>query len=244
MGLTIHYTMKSKLTKLGDIRALVKTIRQFALDLPFAEVEDVVDFQGKDVDFEDPDDPDRWLKVQSGQYVEDDGGRISCRVEPLHIVAFATSPGEGCEPANFGLCRYPASILTPRSQRRLRTNLSGWRWSSFCKTQYASDPACGGVGNFLRCHLLVVKLLDFIQRTGLVEVEVSDEGGYWDKRDLGELAKEVGRWNEFIAAFASQVKDAAEQAGLVGESAIAGFANFEHLEARGMRHLKDLGLLR
>src|SRR5438128_894221 len=65
--------------------------------------------------------------------------------------------------------------------------------------QYASDPECGGIQNFLRCHLCVVKLLDFIKTTGLVQVEVSDEGEYWDKRDLGQLAREVGEWNEFIA---------------------------------------------
>ena len=33
----------------------------------------------------------------------------------------------------------------------LKTGLSGWRWSSFCKTQYASNPQCGGVPHFLRC---------------------------------------------------------------------------------------------
>ena len=71
-------------------------------------------------------------------------------------------------------------------------------------------------------------------------VEVSDEGEYWEKRSLEELAREVGEWNEFIAAFAGQLKDAAGQNGLRLESAIAGFANFEHLEAKGLERLESL----
>lgn len=85
-----------------------------------------------------------------------------------------------------------------------------------------------------------MKLLDFIRKTGHVQVEVSDEGDYWEKRDLGELAREVGEWNEFIAAFAGMLKDQANQNGVVMEAAIAGFANFEHLEAKGLERLGKL----
>ena len=41
--------------------------------------------------------------------------------------------------------------------------------------QYASNPDCGGVENFLRCHLAVVKLLDHAATLGILK-EVSDEG--------------------------------------------------------------------
>ena len=100
-------------------------------------------------------------------------------------------------------------------KKRVATKLAGWNWTSFCKTQYASNPECGGIENFLRCHRCVVKLLDFIQKTGLVTVEVHDEGDYWEKRDLGELAREIGEWNEFIAAFAGMLKDGIGQQGVV-----------------------------
>jgi len=120
--------------------------------------------------------------------------------------------------------------LLPR-KRRVRTGLTGWCWSSFCKTQYASNPECGGVQNFLRCHLSVIALLDFAKSLGLVE-HVSDEGNYWEARDAEALAKEVGSWNEMIAGFAGQLKDALG-AGVVSE--IANFPNFEPLEARGRR---------
>ena len=213
---------------------------RLALDLPFKEVGELREFKGEEADYQkaDKEDPDLWFKVQAGSYT-DTGNRI----EPQHILGFSTWPGEGCEAANFGFCRYPATIKVPagRDQRKKqRTNLSGWSWNSFCKTQYASSPECGGIQNFLRCHLCVVKLLDFILKTGLVTVKVSDEGEYWEKRDLGELAKEVGEWNEFIAAFAGKFKDEVSKQGVVVEAAITGFADFEHLEAKGLARLEQL----
>jgi hypothetical protein len=111
----------------------------------------------------------------------------------------------------------------------LATALKGWSWKSFCKTEYASDPALGGVENFLRCHLSVIRLLDHAKELGILE-DVKDEGSYWEKRDIRALAEEVGRWNEFIAGIVGRMKDA-----LGGdiEAAILKFQNFEHLEANG-----------
>jgi hypothetical protein len=243
MGLTIHYSLQTDLTSTGDIRHLVESLRQFARDLPFKEVGELLEFKGEDADYDqtDKENEDRWFKIQSGAYVTIDDRHYS--VQPSHIVGFRTWPGEGCEPANFGLCRYPAFLDAPTDsgrKKRLATKLNGWRWSSFCKTQYSSAPECGGIENFLRCHLCVVKMLDFIKSTGLVNVEVHDEGEYWENRDLGKLAREVGEWNEFIAAFAGQLKDQASQQGVVMEAAITGFANFEHLEAKGRERLEKL----
>ena len=34
-------------------------------------------------------------------------------MKPKHIIAFTADPGEECEPANFGLCLYPAIIFVP-----------------------------------------------------------------------------------------------------------------------------------
>ena len=61
---------------------------------------------------------------------------------------------------------------------------------------------------------------------------VSDEGEFWEKRDVKALAKEVGEWNEDMAALVGQLKD------LFGgdlQAPIAEFPDFEHLEARGRR---------
>jgi len=89
-------------------------------------------------------------------------------INPSHIIAFLTMPGEGSEPAIFGFCKYPSQATLP-SGKKMTTDKQGWCRSAFCKTQYASDPKCGGVENFLRCHLAIVKLLDFIKATGLAD---------------------------------------------------------------------------
>jgi hypothetical protein len=159
------------------------------------------------------------------------------------MIAFSTWPGEGCEEANFGFCRYPAFIDCPTRlgcKKRYTTHLGGWRWKSFCKTHYASDPRLGGVSHFLCCHLCVIKLLDFAKSTGLIDVEVSDEGGYWEHRDLEKLGHEVGDWNAFVAACAGLAQDAAKTQGITVESAIAGFPNFEHVEAQGEAKIEKL----
>ncbi len=239
MGLTIHYSLKSNTRSPKKARELVAHLRGRALDLPFAQVEDIVELTGGACDFDQcgRDDPHRWLLIQAGQYVDrpaPGGGTYSYNVAPTHMIAFETFPGDGCEPANFGLCRYPPHIEVtdsdwPHRKRKLRTRLSGWRWGSFCKTQYASNRDCGGVENFLRCHLAVVRMLDHAKSLGILE-DVSDEGDFWENRDVRALARQVGHWNEMIASLAGELKD------LLGDqvdSEITKFPDFEHLEAAG-----------
>ena len=119
------------------------------------------------------------------------------------MIAFSTLPGDGSEDANFGLAVYPKTIEV--DGKKLRTNLGNWSWSSFCKTQYASNPKVGGVENFLRSHVAVVKLLDAAAELGILN-EVSDEGDYWEKRDIKSLAAEVGDWNSMMAGWAGRLK--------------------------------------
>jgi len=239
MGLTIHYSLKSNTRSPKKARELVAHLRGRALDLPFVQVEDIVELTGEacDLDQRDRDDPHRWLLIQAGQYVdrpEPGGGAYSYRVTPTHVIAFQTLPGDGCEAANFGLCRYPAQIEVadpdwPHRRRKLRTRLSGWSWGSFCKTQYASNRDCGGVENFLRCHLAVIRTLDHAKSLGILE-NVGDEGDFWENRDMRALAQQVGQWNEMVALFAGGLKD------LLGDqvdSEIIKYPDFEHLEAHG-----------
>jgi hypothetical protein len=230
MGLTIHYDLKGSA---NDAATLVAKLRQRALDLPFTEVGEIVDLSGAECDFDqrDRDDPNRWLLIQAGRYIDDplNKGR-SYGLAPTRVIAFSTWPGEGCEQANFGLCQYPRHLHA--DGRKVPTKLPGWSWHSFCKTQYASNPECGGVENFLRCHLLVVALLDHAKTLGMLK-RVSDEGGYWEKRSLEALVEEIGEWNEFIAAFAGQLKDALSGGPGRLVSEITKYPNFEHLEAAG-----------
>lgn len=229
MGLTIHYSLKLKSGGHAEARQAVEQLRQKALDLPFKQVGEIVEVEGDEADHEKlaGDNPNIWLLIQSCRYLEQDGGYV--RVPPNHIIAFPTLPGDGSEQANFGLATYPETI--DLGDRQIVTNLAGWSWSSFCKTQYASNPKVGGVENFLRCHLLIVALLDAAKELGILD-EVGDESDYWEKRDAIALAEEVGKWNTMIAGFAGHIKDMFGD-GTAAE--IAKFPNFEHLEAKGRK---------
>jgi hypothetical protein len=232
MGLTIHYNLRAKTRSARKAMKLLERLRQRALDLPFAEVGEIVELEGEACDFQgyDRDNPLRWLAVQAGQYVI--RGDRHYRVAPSHVIAFTTWPGEGCEGANFGLGIYPKTIEVehwPHGTAKLRTGIKDWSWASFCKTQYASNPECGGVPHFLRCHLSVVKMLDFANELGILEA-VKDEGGFWEQRNVEALAREVGEWNEMIAAQFGKLQESFGE-GLV--SPITEYPDFEHLEAKG-----------
>ena len=233
MGLTIHYSLGSDASDPAGARQLVEKLRKRALDLPFAEVGEVVQLTGSRCDFQkyNGNDPLRWLIVQAGQHVEREGTYY--RVKPKHVIAFSCDVGKGCEEANFGLALYPSVLLLPKQvgehQRSLRTGVKGWCWSSFCKTQYSSGAQYGGVENFLRCHLSVIRLLDHAKEIGIL-AEVNDEGEFWEKRDVQALVREVGEWNEGMAGLVGKLKD---MFGAGFDAPITQFPDFEHLEARG-----------
>jgi hypothetical protein len=187
MGITIHYRLRSEATDAEEARNLVAQLRSRALDLPFDEVDDMIELTGDECHFQQHDDryPHGWLLIQVQQLVPDP--REPARrydVTPEHVIAFSCSPGPGCEPANFGLCRYPATIeVGPWVQWTVQTNLEQWQWSSFCKTEYANRPECGGARNFRRCHLAILDLLQHAQSLGILHA-VHDAAGYWENRKI------------------------------------------------------------
>ena len=244
MGLTVHYSLKAQ----GDeahARTIINAMHQAAQDLPFEYLGEILDLSGDQCDYSkrDREDPLRWLLIQAEAKAEikelpQGSGSQPCvqyqRIRPIQMVAFSSWPGEGCEEANFGLCRYPAAIETEAG--RLDTRLTGWQWSSYCKTQYASDPGCGGLPNFLQCHLSVIALLDKAKELGCL-AQVNDEGGFWEKRNVQQLAQQVGSWNEMLAALAGKLQDLAGSGPAAIEAPIAGYADFERLEAAGQERL-------
>jgi hypothetical protein len=62
MGLTIHYSLTSDRTDLESIRSLVQGIRHLAMQLPFQEIGDIIEFKDHECDH-NRDDPWRWLYV-------------------------------------------------------------------------------------------------------------------------------------------------------------------------------------
>ena len=239
MGLTIHYGLHARVRSPRRARELMEQLRSRALDLPFKNVGEVVELAGRECDAgdRDRDAPLRWLLMQARQLVV--VGDEYHQLPPHQLVAFSTWPGEGCEQANFGLGIYPRTMEIEDwsgTKRTLRTGIKRWSWKSFCKTQYASDPALGGVEHFLRCHLSVIRLLDHARALDILE-EVKDEGSYWEKRDVRPLVEEAAQWNEQIAGLAGEMKDSL---GGAIEAAILKFQNFEHLEARGRKQKRGL----
>jgi hypothetical protein len=137
-------------------------------------------------------------------------------------------------------------------KRKIKTRKPGWRFGTFCKTQYASEPAAGGIPNFIRCHLCAIHLLDRIAKLPTVKVDYNDEGKYgpsnytddpWAKNrvytwhpgkyNVKALIEEVGEWNEMIAAAFGGWQDLANAAGVDIQAPITKFGNFEQLEFRG-----------
>ena len=209
MGLTIHYSLQADVGTAAKARELVERLHRKALDLPFQEIGAIADYRADEANPSGVvrDHPHRWLLIA------DEGsaarGEQRFRVMPERVITFSTQPGEGSEPANFGLCTYPSTIQFEECgrMRQIQTGFTGWFWRSFSKTQFASNPACGGVENFLRCHLAIVKLLDHAAELGVMH-DVTDESGYWDKRDLVALAARVGKWHTMAAGWAGRLKDA------------------------------------
>ena len=176
---TIHYRLRCEATDPQQVRELVSRLHQHARPLAFNSVEDVCELEGEACDYRhDEQSPHNWLLIQSRRHVTDplEPAR-HFGVIPVHVIAFSTYPGPGCEAANFGLCRYPEFIET--NGRRIETHLSAWHWGSFCKTHCAGNPEHGGRKNYRRCHLAIVELLHRAQRLGMLET-VHDEAGLWD----------------------------------------------------------------
>ena len=151
-------------------------------------------------------------------------------VSPTEGFLFRVDVGADCEPLWLGLCRYP---LTVRYQgRELPTKKgAGWRLAGFSKTQYAS---LHGWEHFQRCHCAVVDLLAAGQ-TPALRVKISDEGGYWPRRSLGSLRRNLDQMNGLVAAAAGALKDGCESvSGDSGvQSPIFAHKHFERLEAEG-----------
>jgi hypothetical protein len=103
------------------------------------------------------------------------------------------------------------------------------KWRSFCKTQYSN--------NFLKAHLGVCAILEKLQEIGF-KVSVSDEGDFWEKRDVKALVAEVAEWDAMIAAFTGALKDITPK-GMALECPIFERPDFEHLEMKGQGKIAE-----
>ncbi len=223
MGLTIHYTLSVKENlSAGVDRELARRTAHYARKIGCAEASEPYRAEAggsyAPLFFEvgKPKSNDSFFNV----------------VQPLRGWLVNVCPGAGCETTKLGLCQYPRRILF-RGQPVPTGFEGGWQFHSFCKTQYAGEH---GWENFLKCHLLVISLLDFWRDLG-VRVKVNDEGGYWETRSVEKLRAELGGYDRLVAAMGGMFKDACGDggSGLLVESPIFDYKNFELLEHEGRR---------
>ena len=288
MGLTVHYNIESSTKSPNRPFEIVKAMRELAMDLPFEEVSEIYHLKGNDCNYEirreelaksdhDADQGLFWLLIQASEHITaPDGTQVS--VAPEEMIVFSTWPGHGSESANFGLCRYPEEttyinryavpVISSNPEiyaEKIPTKLGKkWCWGSFCKTQYASSPECGGLPNFIKCHVALITLLERISELKTIKVEINDEGHYgsstysddWkEAREAGreptyvfheathsieELSKSVGEYNGMIAAIVGAFKDALGDGNMNIVSPITEYSNFEQIEAKGAEKMEDM----
>ena len=230
MGLTIHYRIKLKATdtKTGIVDAwrLVSRAHAFAMRLQnmgrvkrvgeitcSREVLDQTIAFDRRLDFEG-----KWrMKL----------------VTPHRGWVYHVNVGDGCEPVQLGLCRYPYTgpQVGPRRWAKIHSPQQAiWRLEGFCKTQYASQH---GWDHFLACHRTALELIHYWSRTG-AKVIIRDEGGYWPRLSEEKLRRSLGEYDGLTAAFAGALKDAAgDDVGSI-KAPIFHHPQFEKLEAHGL----------
>lgn len=237
MGLSLGYEIRVTASA-ENARSLVQQMHEFACSLPFEDVSDVCEWRPQDED----DDPEsaRFLSMLGTQYGKKtmpDGEERWIDIPPKHVLMFNISPAEGSETAAFGLAAHPPAVEYDYQGKTqvIETGLAGvYSWTQVCKTQYAGLQQHGGVENFMKAHLSLVKLLDFIA-TLPVTLQVSDDSGYWTHRDESQLRQQLASWNGLVAAFAGQLKDQLGTSTETGVQApILSAPDFEHLEAKGV----------
>jgi hypothetical protein len=136
-------------------------------------------------------------------------------VESMSGWSVMVEPGDGSEPAHFGLCRYPG--------------IQHWTLTSSCKTQYAGQH---GVEHFLACHRRIVSLLDLWRDFG-VDMKVMDEGEFWETRSVERLRQRLATYDRLVAAVAGTLMDDLGKGEAGVQAEIFNDARFERLEAEG-----------
>lgn len=113
----------------------------------------------------------------------------------------------------LGLCRFPG--------------VPCWHWRGSCKTQYSARH---GWEHFFATHRRVLDAVTIWRILG-TEIQINDEGDYWDSHSEDLLRAKLGAYDRLIAAFSGAVKDT----GAKVESAILSDPRFEQLEAQGQQ---------
>jgi hypothetical protein len=233
MGLTIYWDWQGPESS-QESESIIEKLRARAMDLPFESVGEIVHFTGEDARFDRTraNDDFRWFKLQAQRSHWNRERTVGWECPATEIVGFEINVASGSEWMSVFLAMYPKTILVTDQEsgrpKRIRTELHGWSGKGFTKTQYASDPRCGGIANFLRAHLSICRMLDCAGELGLV-VNVSDDGKFFENRDIPALIQSIGQWNQDLAAFVGAFTD------IVGRDSSRANSWFSKLRASGSR---------
>jgi hypothetical protein len=223
MPLDLYWQLESK-TKAN---ILIEKMRQRALNLPFLAVSEVVRLVGEETRITDEDDPLHCLKSLAHDWVWDDDDELwLCPAN--EIVGFQVDVAPGSNSTAIYLASYPPAMQT-KNGVWLPTTRPTFSGQSQCDTQFASHPNYGGVANFVRAHGALCRLLDYGNELGILTY-VTDDGFFFDNRDVSALVTRINDYNAYTAAFVGAWKDSGRHT----SSPILTFPGYEHLEAKGL----------
>jgi DNA modification methylase len=221
MGLTIHYNTKFQGTQKELVKKLTK-IRSICMDKPFEEVSEIKsviitqkminewNFWQNYCNYpnnsrENLDKRDKALDelgISTGLMINLEIYNHGIKPK-TQIVTFSVWAGEGCENTEYCFVKN-------------RTN-NKWQAKGFTKTQYAEQ--------FVKCHLLVIKVLDMLKEQGFTVI-VHDEGHYWKTRKLDVLAKNINDYTNLISSIFGSLSKQAETLGMGIEAPITECQNY------------------
>jgi hypothetical protein len=257
MGLTLHYEWKAERDSAAARRA-VERFHALAGELPFDRISEIFELRPPGGRFEfTPFENEFCPGDLYLSRVRVDGEDELVHVPAIHAVFFYAYV-QGAESAATGSASHPPVVVhredvITRSEElgseiirgagdpiEFPTDRRGfYSWQSFCKTQYAANPKLGGEANFLRAHLSLIELIDQIETQGF-EVHVHDDSEYAEHRDVDRLLATLREWDAIVANFAGKLSDAlGDNAGSI-IAPIKDRPDFEHLEAKGIKVLKEI----
>jgi hypothetical protein len=220
MGLTLHYELRLPPdTSREEAASLLCRLRDAAAATAVEHVSPFVDISVGEENFPDGDDGRPWRVMRliaeclADPMLEEGETRFSG--DPLSAMGFVVDPGRGAETATVGLMH----------RRHEGASTGDWFWWCSCKTQYASTVSDE---HFVAVHTALVAILDAAMELGF-DVEVHDEGGYWESRSTDALVAEVTRMNRLMAKFGGALSDALGEQHEV-QAPIFEHRSFERLE--------------
>lgn len=222
MGLTLHYQLRLPGARSrADVLEILTAVRERAAK-QFAEyVSPVFDLSDGNEPLDELEKRARYLLMFATECVVDIGIEIEEGPKWLgddrSTIGFTVYPGEGAEPATFALLR----------RRQETAQSEEWYWWCACKTQYASNE---GEEHFVKTHTALIAMLDAAREAG-IELEVHDEGDFWETRSIGKLVGHVRQMNHILAKFGGALSDSLGEGHDV-KAPIFDHPEFEHIEMR------------